>query len=110
MHLLPCQLSPDKPINDISTILITVSGCKNRIPCTRQTRNIAEPGNPFSIVMNTSNPFLNDESDHSDEDLVDQTKALKEIWVGIANSTDKNLKVATWTFCSLPNSTPGERE
>eukprot|EP00092_Neocalanus_flemingeri_P004043 GFUD01004352.1.p1 GENE.GFUD01004352.1~~GFUD01004352.1.p1 ORF type:complete len:191 (+),score=41.98 GFUD01004352.1:28-600(+) len=52
--------------------------------------------------MDDTNPFKNVESDSEDED---PTKAFKTIWIGIANSTDQNLKVATWTHCSIPDST-----
>eukprot|EP00092_Neocalanus_flemingeri_P031060 GFUD01033740.1.p1 GENE.GFUD01033740.1~~GFUD01033740.1.p1 ORF type:complete len:210 (+),score=40.11 GFUD01033740.1:43-672(+) len=52
--------------------------------------------------MDDTNLFKNVESDSEDED---PTKAFKTIWIGIANSTDQNLKVATWTHCSIPDST-----
>eukprot|EP00092_Neocalanus_flemingeri_P048728 GFUD01055720.1.p1 GENE.GFUD01055720.1~~GFUD01055720.1.p1 ORF type:complete len:192 (-),score=47.27 GFUD01055720.1:453-1028(-) len=54
--------------------------------------------------MASSNPFRNANSDSEDEDE-DPTKAFKTIWVGIANSTSQNLKVATWTHCSVPDTT-----
>ena len=55
--------------------------------------------------MDSENTFTNEETSSEDDD---STKKLKTIWVGIANSTDKDLKISTWSYFSIPDSTSGD--
>ena len=59
----------------------------------------------FIPDMDSENPFTNEETSSEDDD---STKKLKTIWVGIANSTDKDLKISTWSYFSIPDSTSGD--
>ena len=54
--------------------------------------------------MDTENPFRTTDP-NSEED--DDTKKLKMIWCGIANSTNQELKISIRTYASLPDSTQG---
>ena len=62
---------------------------------------------PFILDMDSENPFTNEETSSEDDD---STKKLKTIWVGIANSTDKDLKISTWSYFSIPDSTSGDNQ